>query len=32
MIEQGKSKFGLKSAKYQVVDKMVKMTIFAYEY
>ncbi|KHG21844.1 hypothetical protein F383_27264 [Gossypium arboreum] len=28
MIEQGKLKFKLKSAKYQVVDKMVKMVIF----
>ncbi|KHG20993.1 Lysosomal alpha-mannosidase [Gossypium arboreum] len=32
MIEQGKLKFRLKWEKYQVVDKMVKVAIFAYEY
>ncbi|KHG20958.1 putative acetolactate synthase small subunit [Gossypium arboreum] len=31
MIEQGKLKFGLKWGKYQVVDEMVKIAIFAYE-
>ena len=31
MIEQGKLKFGLKWGKYQVVDEMVKIVIFAYE-
>ena len=31
MIEQGKLKFGLKWGKYQVVDEMVKVAIFAYE-
>ncbi|KHG29782.1 hypothetical protein F383_35957 [Gossypium arboreum] len=32
MIEQGKLKSGLKSVKYQAVDKMVNMAIFVYEY
>ncbi|KHG13994.1 Guanine nucleotide-releasing factor 2 [Gossypium arboreum] len=32
MIEQGKLKFGLKWGKYQVVDEMVKIAIFAYEF
>ena len=31
MIEQGKLKFGLKWGKYQVMDEMVKVAIFAYE-
>ena len=31
MIEQGKLEFGLKWGKYQVVDEMVKVAIFAYE-
>ena len=31
MIEQEKLKFGLKWGKYQVVDEMVKVAIFAYE-